>query len=320
VNRIAFVLAFALVAIASPAAAQDYPSRPVRIVVPFPPGGGADLNARVFADRLSKLWNQQALVENMSGAGGGIAAVNVARSKPDGYTVFFATHPIFAINPFMYDKLAYDPDADFSPVIKLSEAPLVLLVPASSGVRSVSDLIRLAKEKPGAINFGSGGVGTSQHLTAELFKATAGIEITHVPYRGTAPASVALLGNEIQMHFDSVGSALTQAKTGRVRAIAITGQKRLPTAPDLPTMSETLNGFESTLAYTFFVPAGTPQKIVSVLNRDANKVVQEPKLRKQMEDEGIILQGGTPEQLKAYLASERRKWGELLKRLNIKAT
>jgi tripartite-type tricarboxylate transporter receptor subunit TctC len=274
----------------------------------------------LLADRFGKLWNQQVLIDNVSGAGGGVAALNVARSKPDGYTVFFATHPIFAINPFVYEKLSYDPDADFIPVVKLSEAPLVLLVHASLGVQTLPDLIKLAKEKPGTINFGSGGVGTSQHLSAEMLKATASIDIVHIPYRGTGPASKALLANEIQMHFDGVHSATGQMATGRIRGIAVTSLNRLSTLPDLPTMSETLNGFEATLAYGLLVPAGTPQALVTALNRDANKVLQDPAFRKQMQDAGISLQGGTPEQFKAFLANERRKWGDLLRRLNIKAS
>jgi tripartite-type tricarboxylate transporter receptor subunit TctC len=184
----------------------------------------------------------------------------------------------------------------------------------------VSDLIRLSKEKPGVINFGSGGVGTSQHLAAELLKATANIDITHIPYRGTAPASKALLANEIQMHFDGVHSAMSQMKTGRVRGIAITSLNRLSTLPDLPTLSESLNGFEATLAYGLLLPTGTPPAVVAALNRDANKVLQDPAFRKQMQDMGISLQGGTPEQFKTFLTNERRKWGDLITRLNIKAS
>ncbi len=302
------------------AVAQGYPSHAVRLVVGFPPGGSIDMQVRAMAERLSKLWAQPVVPENVSGAGGGVAAATVARSRPDGHTIYFATHPVFAINPFIYDKLAYDPEQDFIPVVKLGDTQNILVVNAASGIQRLADLIRISREKPGTINFGSGGVGTTQHLTGELFKAAAGIDIKHIPYRGTGPAATALITNDIQMQFDSAYSAMSRMRSGQVRGIAITSLNRLPTLPDLPTMNESgLKGFESTLAYGLLVPAGTPQAVVAALNRDANKVLQEPAYKKQMEDQGIYLQGGTPEQFKAFLASERRKWGEVLKQLNIKA-
>ena len=319
-RRILAPVATALAIATAVAGAQDYPARPVRIVVPFPAGGGSDLIARSLAQRLSGLWAQQVVIENISGAGGGVAATNVARSRPNGETIFFATHPIFAINPFIYDKLSYDPDTDFIPVVKVSESHNILLVNAASSIYSVADLIRIAREKPRSINFGSGGMGTTQHLTAELFKAAANIEITHIPYRGTAPAATALMANEIQMHFDTTASAMGQMRNGRLRGLAITSLNRLPALPDLPTMSESgFNGFEATLAYGLLVPAGTPPAFVAAINRDANKVLQDAAYRKEMQDQGLDLQGGTPEQFKTFLLNERRKWGELLNRLNIKA-
>ena len=310
----------ALVIATATSFAQEYPARPVRIVVPFPAGGNADLHGRSLAQRLGRIWGHQVVIDNISGAGGGVAAANVAKSRPNGETIFFATHPILAINPFMYDKLAYDPDADFVPVIKVSEAQNILLVSAASSIYSVADLIRMAKEKPRALNFGSGGVGTTQHLTAELFKAAANIEITHVPYRGTAPATTALLANEIQMHFDSASSAISQIRGGRVRGIAITSLNRLPTMPDLPTLNESgLKGFEATLAYGLLVPSGTPPGVVAAINRDANKVLQDAVYRKEMLDQGLELSGGSPGEFRTFLLNERRKWGELISRLNIKA-
>jgi tripartite-type tricarboxylate transporter receptor subunit TctC len=313
------LIACALFSVAATAPAQDYPNRTVRLVVPFPAGGGADLNARSLADRLGKLWGQTVVVDNISGAGGAVAAGAVARAKPDGYTVFFATHPIISIYPFLHEKLSYDADNDFLPVVKVVDSQFVLLVNAQSAIGTIADLIRIAKEKPGAINFGSGGVGTTQHLTAELFKASANIEISHVPYRGTAPAAAALMANEIQMHFDSTFSAMNQIRAGRLRGIAVTSANRLPQLPDIPTLNEAgLQKFESSLAYVLLMPAGTPTAVVSTMNRDANKVLSEPAYRKQIQDQGITVQGGTPEQLRAFLLAERKKWGELLKRLNLK--
>lgn len=311
--------ACALLTVITSACAQDYPSRTVRVVVPFPAGGGADLNARSLAERLSKLWGQSVVVDNISGAGGAVAAATAARAKPDGYTIFFATHPIISVYPFLHEKLSYDPDNDFLPVVQLVDSQFVLLVNASSAFNTVADLIRIAKDKPGAINFGSGGVGTTQHLTAELFKAAAGIDINHVPYRGTAPAAAALMANEIQMHFDSTFSAMNQIRAGRLRGLAVTSTNRLPQLPEIPTLNESgLQKFESSLAYLLLLPAGAPAALVASINRDANKVLGEPAYRKQIQDQGIAIKGGTPEQLKAFLAAERKKWGELLKRLNLK--
>ncbi len=301
--------------------AEEFPARPVRWIIGFPPGGSSDLQGRLFADKLSKIWGQPVVVENISGAGSGVAASTVARAKADGYTIFFVTHPVLAVNPFIYEKLSYDPEKDFLPVIKLSDSHNVLLVNASSPYRQVSDLIRAAKDKPGSLNFGSGGLGTTQHLTAESFKAAAGIQLTHIPYRGTGPAATALLVNEIQLHFDGTFSAMAQMSGGRVRGLAISSLQRLPTLPDLPTLNESgLPGFEATLAYGLLVPVNTPVAIVNQINRDTLKVLQDAVLKKQLQDQGIYLLGSTPEQFKVFLTNERKKWGELLKRLNIRAS
>jgi len=301
--------------------AQDFPNRPVRMVAPFPPGGGADINARRLAERLGKLWSQQVIVDNVAGAAGGIAAANVAKSKPDGYTLFFVTHPVLAINPALYEKLTYDPDRDFAPVVLLSGLPTVLLINPSLQATKVADLVSLAKSKPGTLNFGSGGVGTSLHLAGELFKATAGIDITHVPYKGTAPAFVALLGNDIQMMFDSSGSAVQHIQGGRVRGIAVASMTRLRIAPAIPTFDESgMRDFVVTLAYGIVVPAATPAALVARLNRDLNSVLNDADYRKQMTDDGAELFGGAPEQLRQFLAAEREKWGQLIRKLGIKGT
>jgi tripartite-type tricarboxylate transporter receptor subunit TctC len=313
--------ALVLAAYATASCAQDYPTRAVRMVAPFPPGGGADLAARRLADRLNKLWGHSVIVENIAGAAGGVAAVNVARSKPDGYTLFFATHPILAINPFLYDKLSYDPDNDFAAVVHLAEIPTVLLVGPSLQVTRVSDLVSSAKARPGALNFGSGGVGTSLHLAGELFKAAAGIDMTHVPYKGTAPAVTALLGNEIQLLFDSSASALQHMQGGRVRGIAVASMNRLRAAPALPTFDESgVRDFVSTLASGVMVPAATSAALIAAINRDMNSVLNDPEYRKQVSDGGATVIGGSPEQLRQFLAAERRKWGPLVQRLGIKGT
>ncbi len=313
------VCALALAAMATATWAQQFPSRAVRIVIPFEPGGGSDLHARALANELGKLWKQSLIPENIGGAGGGLAASNVARSKPDGHTIFFATHPILTINPALYDKLIYDPEADFLPVVKLGETALMGLVNVSSGINNAADLIRVAREKPATIHFGSGGIGTTQHLSAELFGALAGVNLVHVPFKGGAPAAAALMANTIQLQFDSVFPAMGQIKTGKVRGIGVTGLKREAALPDMPAINETIKGYDSVLGYTIMAPAGTPAGIVATLNRDINKVLADPVYKKQMFDRGINLDGGTPEELKAWLASERKKWGDLIKRLGIKA-
>jgi len=310
-----------LLGFASPAvlaqADAAYPTGPVRMVIPFPPGGGADAQARQFSERLSNIWKAPVNADNVSGAGGSIAASAVARSRPDGQTIFFATHPIMAVNPFMIKKLPYDPVADFIPVAKLLDTPLVLLVPTASPIRSTADLVRIAKEKPGALNFGSGGIGTSQHLAGELFKQRAGVDLTHVPYRGNAQTTTALIANDIQLQFDNAPSAAAQVKGGRLRAVAVTSKQRISAFPDLPTIAETLPNFEVALAYGIFVPANTPQAIVARINRDTNQVLREPAFANRVAAEGGSIDNGTPQDFADYLNRERATWGPLLKRLNL---
>ena len=306
---------------ASPLHAQDYPARAVRMVVPFPPGGGADLAARRLAERLNKLWAQPVIVDNIAGAAGTVAAVTVAKSKPDGYTLFFVTHPILAINPALYDKLPYDPDSDFASVVHIAELPTVLLIGPSLQIASVSELVSAAKARPGVFNFGSGGVGTSLHLSGELFKATTGIDIRHVPYKGTAPAMTALLGNEIQLLFDSSASALQHMQGGRVRGLAVASMNRLRAAPALPTFAESgYRDFVATLAYGMMVPAATPPAVIAAINRDMNVVLNDAEYRKQMSDGGATVIGGSPAEFRQFLAAERRKWGPLVQKLGIKGS
>jgi tripartite-type tricarboxylate transporter receptor subunit TctC len=308
-KRICLLALLAMIAwAATPALAQNYPTRGVRIVIPFDPGGGSDLHARTLANELGKVWKTPL-----------IAAGAVARSKPDGYTIFFATHPIMAINPALYEKLNYDPEADFIPVIKLGETALMALVSANSGINTIADLIKLAKDKPGTLNFGSGGMGTTQHLSAELFKAAAGIDIVHVPFKGGAPANMAMMAGQIHLQFDSFFPGMVLMRAGKIRGIAVTGKKRQAQLPDMPTVGETLKGYESVLGYGILVPAGTPAPIVTALNRDINKVLADPAYKKEMTDRGIDLDGGTPEEFKAWLGVERKKWSDLIKRMGIKA-
>ncbi len=299
--------------------AQEFPSRTVKMVAPFPAGGGTDLNVRRLAERLTKLWGQPVVVENIGGAAGGLAAAAVARAKPDGYTLFFVTHPVIAINPALYDKLAYDPDKDFAPVLQVSETPSVLLTHPALQVTKVSELIALAKARPGALHFGSGGIGTTMQLGGELFKAAAGIELTHIPYKGAAPALTAMMSQEIQLVFDSSSSAIGQVRGGRVRAIAIASLSRLPALADVPTFDENgLRGFTSTLAHGLLAPAATPAAAINAINRDVNATLKEPDYRKMMNELGVSLVGGSAGDFRLFLAIERNKWAALIQKLGIK--
>ena len=313
------LLVASLYAISS--SAQDFPNRSVRLVAPFPPGGGADINARRLAEKLSKLWGQTVVVDNIAGAAGSLAAVNVARSKPDGYTLLYLTHPILAINPALYEKLPYDPDSDFAPVAHLGDNPNVLLVNQSLQVSSVAELVAAAKGRPGSLNFGSGGVGTTLHLSSELFKAATGIEMTHVPYKGSAPAFTALLGNDIQLMFDTSTTALQRMQNPRIRGIAVAAMNRLGIAPGLPTFDESgVRGFVVTLAYGIVVPAATPATLVTALNRDLNAVLNDGEYRKQVFEAGGNVTGGSAADFRQFLAAERRKWTPLIQKLGIKGT
>lgn len=298
--------------------AQRFPSRPVHMVVPFAPGGASDQQARALANRLAAMWQQPVVVENRAGAAGAVGASYVAKAAADGYTLFHATHPIFAINPFLYEKLGYEL-GDFSAIAMLSETPSALLVSARSNIRSVSELVAEAKAKPGSINFASGGLGSSQQLAGELFKTATGINIVHVPYRGTGPAALALIANEVQIQFDAFDSAKARIDSGSARGLAVTSAARQPLMPQLPTMQESgIDGFEVTLAYGLLAPRGTPPEVVSVINRDVNKILQDPGFRREMNERGITLHGGASDKFEKFVVSERRKWEPIVRRLDIK--
>ena len=303
-----------------PAHAQDYPARPVRVIAPFSAGGGADLAARRLAERLNNRWKQPVIVHNIAGGAGNAAAQVVANSERDGYTLFFAALPIFVTNPLLYSKLPFNAERDFAPVILVSDTPHILLVSAAFRATKLSELIAHAKANPGKVNFGSGGQGTSLHLAGELFKSVAGIEMVHVPYKGAAPAIVAMLGDEIQMLFDNGASALGHIRGGRVRGLGIASKVRASALPEVPTFDEAgIADFYSGVPHGVFVVAGTPANIIAVINRDINAVFQEPEYRKVVTQSGINIAGGEPSQLTAYLAGEKKKWQPLIQRQGIKA-
>lgn len=300
--------------------AQEFPAKPVRFIGSTAAGGAGDVHARRFADRLSKLWKQQVVVQNIPGGAGNRAAAAVAGATPDGYTLLFAPHPIFAVNPLLYDKLPFSLDRDFAPIVLISKMPHVLIVNPALPAPRLSDLIALAKARPGSLNYGSGGAGSSIHLAGELLGIAAGIELTHVPYKGGAPALAALIGNEIQLLFDASMTAIGDIGGGRVRGLAIASLQRSIALPDLPTFDESgLRGFESAIAHGLLAPSQTPARVLATLNRAINAVLNDPDYRRDMGKAGVELVGGGQKEFRAYLEAERKKWSAAIQKRGIKA-
>jgi tripartite-type tricarboxylate transporter receptor subunit TctC len=304
-------------ALAQPA--PNYPNRPIRMVAGMPAGGGADANARRLAERLNKILKQNIVVENIAGAAGSSAAVTVAGGNPDGHTILFTSHPVFAVNPVLYEKLPFNPN-DFQPVALVSQASHVLLATPSLPAKNVAELIVLARAKPRAINFGSGGPGTSLHLAGELLNYQNKIELTHIPYRGAAPAVVALIANEIQLLFDNSMTAIGHVRGGRVKPLGIAAKARLAAIPDVPTLDESgAPGFEAGISHGILVLNAVPKPTVAALNRALNTAVADPDYKAAVGEFGVTLIGGTPEHFAKFLVAERAKFAELIKKQGIKA-
>jgi tripartite-type tricarboxylate transporter receptor subunit TctC len=300
--------------IATVASAQSYPNRAIRLVVPFPAAGTTDILARAAAQKLTEAFGQSVVVDNRPGAAGNIGSDLVAKSAPDGYTLLMGTVGTHAINPSLYSKMPYDHVKDFVPVVLVAGVPNVLVVNPTLPVNSVADLIKLAKDKPGQINFASSGSGTSIHLSGELFKTMAGVDITHIPYKGSSPALTDLMGGQVQIMFDNLPSALPQIKAGKLRAIAVTSLKRAPVLPDVPTISESgLPGFEASSWFGVLAPAGTPAPIVARINAEVNKWLQSAEAREKLLSQGAEAAGGSPEQFANHIRAESEKWAKVVK-------
>ncbi|HEX2830870.1 MAG TPA: tripartite tricarboxylate transporter substrate binding protein [Burkholderiales bacterium] len=294
--------------------AQNYPTKPVRFIVPFPPGGGNDTIARLVGQKLSVALGQQVIVDNRPGAGGTIGAEAAARSPGDGYTMFLAGVATHGINPNMRKKLPYDALKDFEAVSLIASAPLLVVVHPSLPVKSVKDLITTAKTKPGQINYASNGPGSSSHLAGELFDMMAGVKMTHVPYKGLAPALTDLLSGEVSVMFSSAVAALPQVKAGRLRAIAMTGAKRSPAIPNVPTVAEAgLPGYETGSWYGVVVPAGTPRAAIDRLSREIQTIVKSPELTAKLNEEAVIPVGSTPEAFNKHIRNELARWAKVVK-------
>jgi tripartite-type tricarboxylate transporter receptor subunit TctC len=303
---------------AATASTDSYPSRPVRFVVPFPPGGGVDIVARVVSLKLSEALGRQFVIDNRAGASTIIGSEIVARAVPDGYTLLMGSTSL-AINPSLYPKLPYDTLRDFQPVIHVGSTPLVLVVPNSLPVNSVKELIALARSKAGALNFASSGNAGPPHLAGELFKAMAGVDMTHIPYKGAGLALPALIGNQTQMMFATMPSAMPLVKSGQLRALAVSSAARAKAAPELPTIADTVPKYEAVAWFGMVVPTGTPRAIVDLLNRRTAALLQQQDVRERLGADGTEAGGGTPEQFGAYIRSETVKWSNVVKRSGAKA-
>jgi tripartite-type tricarboxylate transporter receptor subunit TctC len=300
-------------ALTASAFAQSYPAKPVKVVVPYPPGGPTDIVARVVSQKLSEQTGQQFVVENRPGAGGNIGAEAVARSAADGYTVAVAT-TAHAINPSLFKNLTYDIQKDFAPVSQLTTGPLVIVVNPSLPAKDVRELIALAKAKPGELSFASSGNGQSTHLSAELFNSMAGIKMNHVPYKGSAPALTDVMGGQAALMFDTMLSAMPHVRSGKLRALAVTSAARSPAAPELPTIAESgLPGYEAIAWNALLAPAGTPKDVIAKLNAELKKALETPEIKERFASQGFTAAWTSPEAFAAFLKSEVDKWAKVVK-------
>jgi len=300
--------------------AQDaaYPNRPIKMLVGFGAGGGTDIAARIMAQKMSEILGQSIVVENRTGASGMIAAEDEAKSAPDGYTLMMGSQTAYAVAPNLYRKVTLDAAKEFAGVALTGASPLVLVVNPSFAAHSVKDVIAMAKADPGKINFGTGGLGTTPHMTAELFQYTAGIKMVHVAYRGEAPAINDLLAGQIPLMFANLSAVMGNLKAGTLRALAVTGAHRSPSAPDIPTVAESaLPGFEAETWWGIVAPAGTPPAVVAKLNAAARKALADDDTKKRFADLGMTNGGSSPEELDAYIKSEIAKWSKVIKDANI---
>lgn len=296
----------------------EYPTKPIRIVVPVAPGGGTDFTARLIGQKLNEAWGQPVIVDNRPGGAGNVGVEIAARAVPDGYTLVI---PItsFPINPSLYSKLPFDTVRDFAPVTLAAFAPLLLVVNPGVQVNSVKELVALAKSRPGQLNYANSGSGTTAHLAGELFKRMGGVDIVSIAYKGGGPAVIDLIAGNVQMYFSTIPAALPQVKAGRLRALAVTSTKRVNEIPDIPTVAESgLPGFEVVAWFGLFAPAKTPEPVLSKLNVEVVRILRTSEMRDKMSGHGLIPGGGTAKELGEFLRAEIAKWAKLIKEANIR--
>jgi tripartite-type tricarboxylate transporter receptor subunit TctC len=310
---LAFVLSTATIA-----AAQDYPNRPIRLVVPFPPGGASDILGRLIAERLGTEYKQTVVVENRPGASGHVGAQQVAKAAGDGYTLLSGTIGIHAAYA-SYRKLGYDPAAELQPIMVLGESPNIVAVPASSPYKTFGDFLADAKANPGKINYGSAGPGSSIHMVTALFEVASGARLTHVPYKGSAPALVDLVGGQIQVMFENFSSGMPQVRGGKLRVLAVTGAKRDPKLPDIPTIAEAgVPGYAGTSWFTLAAPSSMPRELVEKVNRDALRGMATPEAAARLDALGVTFTPNTPAEAAAFFKSETVKWNRVIEAANIR--
>ena len=309
----------ALVAAATPGFAQDYPAKPVRVIVPTAPGGMADILARHFGQKFGEKIKQPVIVENKTGAGGVIAADYVAKSPADGYTLYVGFHATNAILPTLDPKLPYNPARDFAPIIHIANLPNVLVVNSKVEVKSVKELVELARSKPGALSYASQGIGSSGHIAGEQFRLLTRTDIVHVPYKGAAPALQDLIAGRVPMMFDIVPFALQHIRDGSVRGLAVAAPQRVPVLPDIPTMTEAgYPGVQGGAWFALFAPAGTPPAVIDLLNKAARDAFSAPDVRDKLEPRGVVLVLGSPAELGAWVAADTERWAKVIREAGIK--
>ena len=317
-TRLARLLAGFTLAFSLSAAAADYPDRPIRLIVPYPPGGGADISSRIISQYLGEALGKAVIVDNRPGAGGNIGTEAVARAAPDGYTLLLASIAT-SVNASLFSSLPFN-TKDFQPVSVFITVPLMMVVSPTFAPQSVGDLIALAKARPRQLNYASGGLGTANHIAGELFKYMANVDITHVPYKGGGPALNDVIGGQVQLYFGTITSVREQAKAGRVRALATTGATRASAAPELPTVAESgLPGFEVVAWYGVLAPAGTPQPIVDRLSTELSRIVRIPAVQEQIRAQGAEAVGSTPAEARRFLDAEIDKWAKVVKLSGMRA-
>ncbi|HWI12812.1 MAG TPA: tripartite tricarboxylate transporter substrate binding protein [Burkholderiales bacterium] len=292
----------------------NYPSRAIRMVLPFPPGGATDIMARKIGQKMSYEWGQQVVIDNRAGAGGNIATELVARAAPDGHTLLFAASAQLAVNPSLYAKVPFDPVKDFAPVSLAGSVPNILVAHPSLGVKNLKELIALAKARPGQLNYATAGAGSTAHLSVELLKMETGIDIVHVPYRGAAPGVTDVLSGQVPLMMVSMPSVLGHVKIGKLRALGMTAAKRSEAAPDVATFAETIPNFESSAWYGMLAPAGTPQDIVDKLSDEVRSILRQPDVKEVLAAQGIEIIASTPSEFAAYIRTELTKWAAVVRK------
>jgi tripartite-type tricarboxylate transporter receptor subunit TctC len=315
--RLRKLLAFALGMLAASAWAQSWPQKPVRFIVPFPPGGATDISARLLGEKLTQIWGQQVVIENRGGAGGGVGAAEAARAAPDGYTLFFPAGSVVTANQHIYAKLNYDPEKDFVPITSVVSGPQVVAVPVNSPHKTVKDLIDSARANPGKLTFGHAGIGSQTHLAAENFVNSAKIDAVAVPYKGEGPALAGLVSGEISFTVTNLAATLPHISSGRVRALGVTSRAEAPQLPGVPPVADTLPGFENTGWFGIVAPTGTPREIIQKVYQDTKKVLEASDLKARLYAQGLAPVGNTPEEMARAMKEETVLWARVVRERKI---